>query len=85
MVITEWQAGLLADLHYHWGDAYHISTDGDVWSASPVTDLTVVLTAESADDLRRQIRSDYGHRTSVQAKPRPHDQAGRCWCGDHHK
>ncbi len=85
MNITEWQAGDLADLAHHWGDAYRISTDGDVWSASPVTDLTVVLTDDTADGLRQQIRTDYSRRTEVQRQPRDHDQAGRCWCGERHQ
>ena len=82
--VTEWQVGDLADLHWHWGDAYSITTDGDTWSASPRTDLTVIVTAETADDLRALIRTDYAQRTEVQRQPRDHAEAGSCWCGECH-
>lgn len=49
----------LNDLNWHWDTAYNISFDGVTWSASPLTQPTAVLTAESAPELRQQIREDY--------------------------
>ena len=49
----------LNDLQFHWDTAYAISFDGDTWSASPLSDPSVLLTAESSSDLRALIRSDY--------------------------
>jgi hypothetical protein len=83
MNISDWQADDLADLHRHWGEVYVIKCDGETWSASPVTDMTVILTAESAGELRQAIRRDYGSRPSVQRQPRDHN-LGKCWCGETH-
>ena len=49
----------LNDLQFHWDSAYTIRFDGELWTAVPLTDATTVLTAESADHLRGQIRDDY--------------------------
>lgn len=49
----------LNDLQFHWDTAYTINFDGDTWSASPLSDPTVLLTAESSSDLRALIRADY--------------------------
>ena len=51
----------LNDLNWHWDTAYSISFDGDTWSASPVTEPTTVLMAETAAELRDLIRADYRH------------------------
>ncbi len=49
----------LNDLSFHWDTAYTTGFDGDTWSATPLNDPTVVLTAENAEQLRHLIRSDY--------------------------
>jgi hypothetical protein len=49
----------LNDLNWHWDTAYNIAFDGDIWSASPLNEPTVVLTSDSADELREQMRTDY--------------------------
>jgi hypothetical protein len=49
----------LHDLNWHWDTAYNIAFDGESWTASPLTDPSLVLTAESAAALREAIRADY--------------------------
>jgi hypothetical protein len=49
----------LNDLQFNWDTAYNVSFDGDTWSASPLTEPTVVLTAETSHELRELIRADY--------------------------
>jgi len=49
----------LNDLNWHWDTAYNIAYDGETWSASPLTEPTAVLIAESAEELRELIRADY--------------------------
>jgi sulfite reductase beta subunit-like hemoprotein len=56
----------LADLRWHWDTAYEISLNGERWTARFVAG-TVVLTAPSAEDLRRLIREDYLPRKSAVA------------------
>ena len=51
----------LNHLQFHWDTAYVVSTDGDTWSASPLSNPTVLLTAESSLSLLEQIRLDYQH------------------------
>jgi hypothetical protein len=51
----------LDDLRNHWDTAYAISFDGLTWSASPLDAPAVLLTAETAQQLRELIRSDYLH------------------------
>ncbi len=50
----------LADLRWHWGDAYEISWVGAFRAVRRDNDL--VLTVASAEELRRLIRSDYTRR-----------------------
>jgi hypothetical protein len=57
--ITREDQTALNDLQFHWDTAYSISFDGDIWAATPLTDCTVVLTADSPEDLRAQLRDDY--------------------------
>ena len=51
----------LNTLQWHWDTCYSISTDGDTWSASPVSAPNVLLTAETSLELLGQIRDDYQH------------------------
>jgi len=50
----------LADLRWHWGDAYEINLFGAFQAVRG--DNGLVLMAASADELRALIRSDYLHR-----------------------
>jgi hypothetical protein len=49
----------LVDLSFHWDSAYSIAFSGDVWSARPHAEPTVLLTAASAGELRALMRADY--------------------------
>jgi hypothetical protein len=62
----------LNDLRFHWDTAYHIAFDGDTWSASPLSDPVVVLTADTSSDLRELIRADYqrNNRRNLREQPR---------------
>ena len=50
----------LADLRWHWGDAYEITWAGEFRAVR--RDNCLVLQAASADELRTLIRSDYTRR-----------------------
>ena len=50
----------LADLRWHWGDAYEITWTGEFRAVR--RDNGLALQAESADELRTLIRSDYTRR-----------------------
>jgi hypothetical protein len=54
----------LADLRWHWDTAYEISLNGETWTGRFLAG-TGILTAPSADDLRRLIREDYLARKSA--------------------
>jgi hypothetical protein len=69
--ISECDRSKLADLGSHWGEAYVLGFDGDTWSASPFTDPAVILTADTADDLRLRIRDDYGRNDRRPDRPGP--------------
>jgi hypothetical protein len=43
-----------------WQQAYAISLSDGIWTAQRHDDPTCVLTADTAPDLRWQIRTDYG-------------------------
>jgi hypothetical protein len=59
----------LADLQLHWGSAYEIGLDGDVWSAT-FRGTTDELRAHTGTELRGLIRADYAYRQ--QAGPARH-------------
>jgi hypothetical protein len=63
----------LADLRWHWGDAYEINWAGAFRGAR--RDNGLELVAESADELRALIRSDYSRR-QVPRRSQP-SRAGR--------
>jgi len=50
----------LAELRWHWGEAYAIAWTGAFRAVR--RDSGSVLTAGSAEGLRMLIRADYGHR-----------------------
>ena len=54
----------LADLRWHWDLAYEINLGGKTWTARFLAGVDM-LSAASADDLRRRIRADYTSRTAV--------------------
>jgi hypothetical protein len=58
------QAFDLADLMFHWDTAYKIDFDGALWTAARANNLSHVLTADSADELRQKIRLDYSAWTN---------------------
>jgi len=58
----------LTGIRWHWREVYAIGLDDRVWHASPHAEPTTVLTADTADELRSLIRTDYTRRT---AKPAP--------------
>lgn len=59
--IARSDAAALADLQLHWGDAYVIGLDGDIWSAT-FRGSTDELRAHDCFELRELIRADYSYR-----------------------
>jgi hypothetical protein len=60
--MTRDEQGDLADLGFHWGEAYSISVSDGVWRAHAFDRPADVLTADTADELRLLIRQDYRGR-----------------------
>jgi hypothetical protein len=54
-------AAALADLQVHWGSAYVIGLDGDIWSAT-FRGTEDELRAHTCRELRTLIRTDYAYR-----------------------
>jgi len=54
-------AAALADLQAHWGSAYAIGLDGDIWSAT-FRGTADELRAHTCLELRTLIRADYSYR-----------------------
>jgi hypothetical protein len=59
--IARSDAPALADLQLHWGEAYLIGLDGDIWSAT-FRGCADELRAHSSVELRDLIRADYSYR-----------------------
>ncbi|HXW88160.1 MAG TPA: hypothetical protein VEJ42_07865 [Streptosporangiaceae bacterium] len=59
--IVRSDASALADLQLHWGSAYEIGLDGDVWSAT-FRGTADELRAHTSLELRVLIRADYSYR-----------------------
>jgi hypothetical protein len=57
--LTRSEASELADLKFHWDEAYVIDWADGVYRATRMGQPSVVLTAESCHELRMQIRDDY--------------------------
>jgi hypothetical protein len=51
----------LADLQLHWGGAYEIGLDGDIWWAT-FRGTTDQLRAHTCAELRVLVRADYAYR-----------------------
>jgi hypothetical protein len=49
----------LRDICWHWGKAYVLDYDGESYTATRIGLPDHVLTADTAAQLRRMIRSDY--------------------------
>jgi hypothetical protein len=62
-------ASALGELQLHWGTAYEIGLDGDIWSAT-FRGTTDELRAHTCTELRVLIRADYAYRQ--QAGPDRH-------------
>jgi hypothetical protein len=54
----------LADLRWHWDLAYEINHCGETWTARFLAGADM-LSAATADNLRRRIRADYTSRTAA--------------------
>ena len=54
-------AAALADLQMHWGSAYVIGLDGEIWSAT-LRGTADELRAHTCLELRTLIRADYTYR-----------------------
>ncbi len=54
-------ASALTDLQLHWGSAYEIGLDGDIWSAT-FRGAADQLRAHTCLELRMLIRADYAYR-----------------------
>jgi hypothetical protein len=65
-VLDGWQEKQLSDLAWHWDSVYDIAVVDGTWTAKFLSpDQSEVLKAETADDLRKQIRADYARRKSL--------------------
>lgn len=54
----------LIDLAFHWNEAYDIAVLDGIWTARAICNPLTVLTADTADELRTMIRSDYAKVSS---------------------
>ena len=61
-------AAALADLQMHWGSAYVIGLDGDIWSAT-FRGTADELRAHTCRELRALIRADYTYRQQSGQRP----------------
>jgi hypothetical protein len=61
-------AAALTDLQMHWGSAYVIGLDGDIWSAT-FRGSEDELRAHTALELRTLIRADYAYRRRAGQRP----------------
>lgn len=63
----------LADLQMHWGSAYVIGLDGDIWSAT-FRGTADELRAHTCLELRTLIRADYAYRQQARRPASPDDR-----------
>jgi len=61
-------AAALVDLQMHWGSAYVIGLDGDIWSAT-FRGTADELRAHTCLELRTLIRADYAYRQQSGQQP----------------
>jgi hypothetical protein len=62
--MTEEEAAVLAELWAMWRNAYHVAFIDGVWRAKRFNDVTVVITADTAEELAGLIDADYAAWTS---------------------
>jgi hypothetical protein len=70
-------ASALADLQLHWGSAYEIGLDGEIWSAT-FRGTTDELRTHTCVELRVLIRADYAYRQQaglIRRRPGAADEA----------
>ena len=67
-MLTKEDESSLLDLAWHWESAYAFSVVEGVWQAVPVVAPSVVITADTAEELREKVRQDY---TSRRGTPGP--------------
>ena len=60
--MTAEEEAALTDLGHHWGHVYAIAMCDGIWTAQPYDRPASILTADSADQLRKLIRQDYRGR-----------------------
>jgi hypothetical protein len=60
--ITQAEASSLFELRRHWEDTYRITLADGVWQAKPFDNVTHVLTADSAHELRTKLQEDSAAR-----------------------
>jgi len=58
--MTTDEATTLFHLRCRWDDAYRIALVDGVWAAQRIGNATVLLTADSGQELRDQMQGDYG-------------------------
>jgi hypothetical protein len=61
--MTKEEAAALAELRVMWQGVYHVAFIDGVWRAKRFNDVTVVITADSAEDLAGLTESDYASWT----------------------
>src|SRR5258708_27327396 len=59
----------LAGLEWNWENAYTFAVTDGIWTATAVDRPATMLTADTADDLRRLVRADYAGRPRVAHVP----------------
>lgn len=64
VMLGEEDEARLADLRFHWDEAYAIECVGGVWQARPLVAPSTLLAAGSEPELRRAIRADYAIRSA---------------------
>lgn len=52
-------ATTLWELRCRWGDTYSVALSNGTWAATRLANTAVVLTADSGEELREAIRTDY--------------------------
>ena len=60
--ITRSEATDLADLQFHWDEAYKVTFDGRIWRAAFRGPGAAELESDASNDLRDLIRADYAAR-----------------------
>jgi hypothetical protein len=56
--MTKEEAAALDDLRRIWRGAYHVAFIDGIWRAKRYNDVTVVITAETAEELKAMIDAD---------------------------